>query len=211
MRISFKMIVTVGLLGCWSGLSDCRIMAQSYPAPSRLVQKLQSDKTTDDARKQLLLLGKSHPEVREYLAAQLPPLIALGPKSCPQSEKADLVARWHFCPWYNAVELAGNLKIGEAAPALARRINWRNPGPFGLSLEARLVFYPAIKALSEIGDPAIPVVQHVLNYGSSGEHARAVRVLCIIHTPKAKAALQDNLSHETDPDIQAMIKNVLRE
>jgi hypothetical protein len=38
-----------------------------------------------------------------------------------------------------------------------------------------------------------------------------VRVLRIIHTPKAKAVLRDNLPRESDPDLQAMIKNVLRE
>ena len=35
-----------------------------------------------------------------------------------------------------------------------------------------------------------------------------MRVLCIIHTPKAKAVLRDLLPSESDPDLQAMIKNV---
>jgi hypothetical protein len=210
MRTLAETIVAIVILGCWSCLGVSNITAQTHPSASELVKRLQSAKTTDDARKQLLQLGNSDSNVRRYLAVQLPAMIELGPKSCPPSEIADLVARWHSCPWYNAVELAGKLKIGETAPALAPWINWRNPGPVGLSLEARLVFCPAAKALSEIGDPAIPVVQRVLNSGSPEEHARAVRVLCIIHTPNAKAALHDHLPHEADPDQQTMIKNCLR-
>jgi hypothetical protein len=152
----------------------------------------------------------SDPDVRRYLAAQLPPMIDLGPKSCPPSQIEDLFDRLHSCPWDNAVELAGSLKISETASSLARWINWRNNGPLSTSMEAQLIFYPAAKALAEIGDPSVPVVQRVLNSGSSEEHARAVRVLCIIHSPKAKAVLQDDLPHETDPDQQTMIKNCLR-
>jgi len=123
----------------------------------------------------------------------------------------DLAARWHACPWYNAVELSGKLKIAEVASALASWINWRSEGPFLPTLEVQLIFHPAAKALAEIGDPAISTLQRVLNSGNSEEHARAVRVLCIIHTPKAKAVLRVNLPRESDPDLQAMIKNVLRE
>lgn len=104
--------------------------------PTELVQNLQSEQTTDNAKKELLKLGKSDPEIRQYLTVHLPPLIESGPGSPDCS-------RHHCQEWNNAVELAGKLKIGEAAPALARWINWRNEGPVGRSLEARLVFYPA--------------------------------------------------------------------
>ena len=210
MRISSKVVATIALLVLSSGPGKHWVMAQSHPAASELVQKLQSDKFTDDARKQLLQLG-SDPDVRQYLAVHLPLLIERGPKSCPPSEIVDSLAKSHSCPWYNAVELAGNLKINEASSALAPWINWRNNGPFLPTMEAQLIFYPAAKALAEIGDPAVPVLQRVINSGSAGEHARAVRVLCIIHTTKAKAVLQDALPHESDPYLQTMIKNSLRE
>jgi hypothetical protein len=204
MGTSCKCITAFVLLVWWLGPGVQCILAQSHPTAAELVQNLQSEQTTDDAKKELLKLGKSDAEIRQYLTVHLPPLIESGPGNRPCSE--------HHCQeWENAVELAGKLKIGEAAPALARWINWRNPGPNGLSLEARLVFYPAARSLADIGDPAIPVLQRVLDSSSPEEHARAVRVLCIIHTPKAKAALQDDLTHETDPDLQAMIKNVLGE
>jgi hypothetical protein len=212
MRISCKMFAIIALLGLWSESERHCAMAQGHPAAaSELVQKLQSDNNTDNARKQLLHLGKSDPEVRRYLAAQLPPLIGLGPQSCPPSDIVDVVARWHACPWFNAVELSGKLKIAEAASALAPWINWRSEGPFLPTLEAQLIFHPAAKALAETGDPSIPVLQRVLSSGTSGEHARAVRVLCIIHTPTAKAVLHDDLPRETDPSLQAMIKSALRE
>jgi hypothetical protein len=210
MRTLAETTVAIAILGFWSCFGASNITAQTHPSTSELVKRLQSPKNTDDARKQLLRLGNSDPDVRRYLAVQLPPMIERGPKSCPPSEIEDLVDRLHSCPWDNAVELAGKLKIGEAAPALSPWINWRNNGPLSTSMEAQLIFYPAAKALAEIGDPAIPVVQRVLNSGSSEEHARAVRVLCIINTPKSKAVLQHDLPHETNPDQQTMIKNCLR-
>ncbi len=211
MRILVAMIVTTAVLGSWSALANDCAMAQSHPPASELVQKLQSDKTTDDARKQLLQLAKSDPHVRQYLAIQLPPLIERGPKSCPPSDIGDLYTRWHACPWYNAVELSGKLRIAEAVSALAPWISWRAEGPFLPTQEAQLVFHPAAKALAAIGDPAIPVLQKALSSGNPKDHAVALRALCIIHTPKSKAVLQDDLPHETDPDVQTMIKRCLQD
>jgi hypothetical protein len=208
-RIWAETIATIAVLGCsTSCLGVYRIMAQSHPPTSELVQKLQSAKTTDDARTQLLQLGRSDRGVRQFLAVRLPPLIDLGPKSCPPSDIEDLKARWHACPWYNAVELSGKLRIAEAASALGPWIRWRAEGPYLPTLEAQLVFHPAAKALAEIGDPAIPAVQQALS--NPKDHYVAVRVLCIIHTPKAKSVLRDDLPHETDRDQQTMIKNCLQ-
>ena len=211
MRISCKMFATFAVLGLWSG-AGYSIRAQTHPAAAELIQKLQSDKTTDEARKEVLQLTASDPNIRRYLAVDLPVMIQAGPESCPQSDIVDLDAKWHSCPWYNAVELAGQLRIDEAAPALTRWINWRTTSMVvSPSSEAKLTFYPAARALYKIGDPSIPALQGVLNSGSTGEHGRAVRVLCIIRTPKAKAVLQDDLQRELDPDLQQMIKNTLRE
>jgi hypothetical protein len=204
MGISSKCITTFILLVWWLGPGVQCILAQSHPTAAELVQNLKSEQTTDNSKKELLKLGKSDPEIRQYLTVYLPPLIESGPGSPDCSG--------HHCQaWNNAVELAGKLKIGEAAPALARWINWRNEGPVGRSLEARLVFYPAARSLADIGDSAIPVLQRVLESSSPEEHARAVRVLCIIHTSKANAVLRDNLANEPDPGLQAMIKSALRE
>ena len=202
------MIATMAVLRCWSCLSAT---AQNHLAPSELVQRLRSDKTTDEARKQLVQLANSDPDVKRYLAAQLPSMIETGPKSCPPSDIEDLNTRWHSCPWYNAVELSEKLRIAEAAWALAPWISWRAEGPLLPTLEAQLVFHPAAKALAAIGDPAIPVLQQALSTGNPKDHRVAVRVLCIIHTPKAKTVLQDDLPRETAPEVRTMIKNSLQE
>jgi hypothetical protein len=182
------------------------MLAQSHPSPSKLVQLLQSKKTTNNARDELLRLGKSDPEVQKYLAAHLPRLIESGPSTADCQENT--------CEtWLNAVKLAGQLKIAKAVPALAQWISWRERGaPLGLSSEAMLVFYPAATALWEIGNPAVPAVQHVLESDQRPRFRRIdERVLCIINTPESKAALRDFLPRESDPDLQAQIKRCLGE
>jgi hypothetical protein len=129
MRTLTETIVAIAILGCWSCFGASNIMAQTHPSTSELVKRLQSPKNTDDARKQLLQLGNSDPDVRRYLAVHLPPMIEIGPKSCPPSDIEDLNTRWHACPWYNAVELSGKLRIAEAVTALAPWIGWRVDGP----------------------------------------------------------------------------------
>jgi PBS lyase HEAT-like repeat-containing protein len=206
MPISSRLITAVVVFGFWGGPGAHGIPAQARPSPSELIQNLQSEQTTDEARNELLKLGRSDPEVRQYLTAHLPPLIESGPSA-------------RICPgypcqgWRNAVELAGNLKIGEASAALARWISvkdvnpWPGIHPYGNKVEIN----PSALALSRIGDPAIPALRHVLDSGSPGEHALAVRALCTINTPKAKAVLGEELPHESDPNLQAQIKRVLGE
>jgi len=201
-----SLVVIVVALGYLGGPRVRCVAAQSHPSPSELVKELESDQNTDNARDELLKLGKSDPGIRQYLTVQLPPLIEIGPKmaTCPG----------YPCQvWRNAVQLAGYLKIGEAAPALARWITikdvnpWPGVQPYGNKLEIN----PAAIALSQMGDPAIPALQHVLDSGNPDERALAVRSLCTIHTPKAKAVIRNDLPRESDPSVQAMIKRTLIE
>jgi hypothetical protein len=204
--MTWRLITAFLALGCWCGPGVDSMLPQSHPSPSELVQQLQSKKTTNNARDELLRLGKSDPEVREYLAAHLPRLIESGPRTADCQENS--------CEtWLNAVKLAGQLKIAKAVPALAQWISWRErPAPLGLSSEANLVFYPAATALWEIGNPAVPAVQHVLESDQRPPFRRIdERVLCIINTPESKAALRDFLPRESDPDLQAWIKRCLGE
>jgi hypothetical protein len=206
MRISCRMMAIVAGITLWSGPWVSCARAQDQAAASELVQKLQSDKTTDGARRQLLQLGKTDPDVRRYLIAHLPPMIEMSPKSCPPSDVADVVNRWHTCPWYNAVELAGQLRIQEAVLSLVPWIGWRTPAPLLPSGGAEFLFHPAARALAEIGDPAVPAVQSAVDHGNPLEHYYALRILGIIHTPKAKAALREDLPREGDPNVRAMVK-----
>jgi hypothetical protein len=204
MRRSLKLIASVAMLGCWVGPGVPCNLAQSHPSPSELVQELQSNQTTDNARDELLKLGKSDPEVRQYLTVHLPPLIEIGPRmaTCPG----------YPCQvWKNALAVAAGLKIGEAAPAIARWITVKgvNPSPGIHPYGNKLEINPAAIALSLMGDPAIPALRHVLNSGSPDERALAVGSLCTIQTPKAKAVLREDLPRESDPSVQAMIKREL--
>jgi hypothetical protein len=212
MNLSSKFIATL-VIGYAGALIAHRADAQNPPAPSDLVQRLQSAETTNQARRQLLQFGESDPAVRKYLAAHLPAMIEKGPYSCAPNNIKDVETRWHSCPWYNAVELAGKLKIGEAAPSLGPWIAMRTIGGaiVGISSEWRLDFYPAATALWQIGNPAIPTVQSVFDSGRPSSHFLALRVLTIINTPEAKAALRDDLPREPDPGLQAKIREALDE
>jgi len=206
MRILPKLIASMATIGYLCAPGFHGTMAQNHPSPSKLIQQLRSERTTDAAREELLQLGKSDPAVRKSLTVSLPTLIEIGPTmaNCPE---------YPCRVWKNAVEVAAGLQIGEAAPAIARWITVKDinphPGihPYGNKLEMN----PAAIALSQIGDPAISALQHVLDHGSSDEHALAVRSLCTIDTPKAKAVLRDDLPRESDPSVQAMIKRVLEQ
>jgi hypothetical protein len=204
MLISRKWVAALLVLAYWGGSGVRCALAQDRPTAAELVQELRSAQTTDAAKGELLKLGTSGPEARNYLAVHLPPLIENGPTraDCPGNSCG---------PWINTVELAGQLKIVEAAPALAKWINWREPGRpvVGIPIEAGLIFYPAARALIKIGDPGIPAVQDALESGNSGVHYPAVRVLCIINSASAKAALRDDLGQESDPQLRAMIKRAL--
>ena len=202
-----RLITALIVFGNWGGPGVHSIQIQSSTSPSELLQVLQSEQTTDRGRDDLLRFGRSDPEVRQYLAAHLPLLIERGPSG-------PTCASYPCRTWRNAVEVAGNLKIGETAPALARWIAvkdinpWPGIQPYGLKHE---MINPTAIALYEIGDPAIPALRHVIESGSTDEHALAVRALCAIQTPKAKAVLRADLRHEPDPSLQALIKRALEE
>ena len=192
----------------WAVSPGARANAQSHPTPSELFRRLQSPKTTYEASKQFLLYSKSNPLFRKYLIDHLGSIISPGPNSCPPNDIEDIEARWHPCPWYNAVKLAGELKIGESVPALGPWIAFRigDGVVIGLSSEYRLDLYPVATALWQIGNPSIPAVQNAFD-SDPRVHFVAVRVLCIINTPQSKAALRDDLTRESEPTLRVMIKN----
>jgi hypothetical protein len=202
MRSFSKVAAVTAILTCLVGAAASGALAQNRIA-RKLVSELQAEKTTNEARKQLLRFGKSDPAIRSYLGLQLPPMIEPGPSSCPHSDIRDIDARWHTCPWYNAVELAGKLNISGAASALGRWIAVRSsPIISGLGPEMRLEPYPAATALWEIGDPAVPTLKRAF-YSDSRKHFLAERALCIIDTPESKLALGELLPRESDPSLQA--------
>jgi HEAT repeat protein len=108
------------------------------------------------------------------------------------------------------VRLAGELKIAEAAPALAKWIRFNNgTGTLGLTREAGLVDYPAGQALVQIGAPAIPTLVLVLEHGNVYERWNAAYALNLIGLPQAKTALRDRLKREPDSTMRDFIENAL--
>lgn len=162
----------------------------------RLITELGSKETTNHAAQSLLKLGKANPQVRIYLAEELPPIISKGP---PASG-----------PWTNAVSLAGELKISRCSKALTKWISARpGRGTVTLGQTASLEDQPAAKALAQIGDPAVPAVAGTLKDGNLPERWTAALVLEDVGTPPAISALKGHLVREADPDLRAFIRKIL--
>src|SRR5215813_2623372 len=166
------------------------------PGIAELFQQLQVPTTTNQAAQQLLELGRQNTEVREFLAGHLPGLVAKGPV-----DPAD--------PWLNEVHLVGELKIGEAAPALEKWIGLDSGGTITLTMLANLENKPVGKALAEIGDPALPTLIRALQHPSVDDREVATKALRLIGSSGAKEALQSQLTRETDPRLRNYIKKIL--
>jgi len=170
--------------------------AQTRSTTSALFRKLESAQTTDQAAEQLLGLGKANAMARQYLAVHLPPLIEAGPQSS-------------VSVWANAVDLAGELRIVDAAPALAKWIRVRVGGPVtGLSQEINLRHNPAAAALARIGNPAIPALEGPLEQGDLNERWEAVYALDLISSPKARSVLHKHAAHEPNAGLRDFINRV---
>jgi HEAT repeat protein len=179
-------------------MMDLALPAQGSKQVQALLQQLQSAQNTDEAAEKLLKLANSDSKVREQLAVQLPTILDKGPHEPAQ-------------PWTNAVRLAGELKIAEAAPALAKWIRLNaGTGTLSLSREARLVDYPAGQALVQIGVPAIPALVGVLDSGNLYERWNAAYALNLIGSPQAKTVLRDHLRREQDPTMRDFIEKALK-
>jgi hypothetical protein len=174
----------------------CCMMGQEQQSADETFQRLLSPKTTDKAATQLLSRAKKEPEARKYLAEHLPPVIEKDPKDLGQ-------------PWFNAVRLAGTLKIPEASSALAKWISLDSGGTTGMTISLRLDNQPAAKALAQIGDPAVPTLSDVLQHGSAEERSAAARALYLIGSAAAKDALVKHLAEEKDPELKSFIQNIL--
>lgn len=170
--------------------------AQTRPTTSALFRKLESAQTTDQAAQQLLKLGKTSAMARQYLAVHLPPLIEAGPQSS-------------VSVWGNAVYLAGELRVVNATPALAKWIRVRVGGPVtGLSQEINLRHNPAAAALARIGNPAIPALEGPLEQGDLNERWEAVYALDLIGSPKARSVLHKHAAHEPNAGLRDFINRV---
>ncbi len=184
----------------WASLlamTSMGLSAQDNSQVAALVEQLKTPERTDQAAANLLEQAKADPEARKFLAANLPLMIEKGPITSQS--------------WRNAVKLAGELKIEETAPALAKWIG-ESTGSNATTLAQglRLDHDLAGKALAQIGDPSIPVLNDVLKHGSIAQRWAAVGALNIIASPAAKESLRQQINHETDPGLRDFMLSIMK-
>lgn len=165
---------------------------------SDLFQRLQITGQSDQAAQQLVQLAKSEKDVRTYIALNLPTVIEKNPHS-------------FLAPWKNAVSIAGDLKIEEAMPALAKWVGEDNLGPNETTLGqiVHLETDPAAKALAKIGPPAIPTLTSILRGDKVSARKDAVLALRLIGSPEAFDAIRDQSTTEADPEVKGLIAQIL--
>jgi HEAT repeat protein len=173
--------------------------AQTDHSPNirNLMAQLSDVRTTSsDIARQILVVVKKDFSAREYVVQRLPNLID-GPGS-------DV--------WVNAVHLAGQMKALEAIPSLQKSMS-RRPFPAQLSrsaaMESNLQYDIVAKALSQMGDRAVPSVVDLLKNGDELMRSRCVAILTNINTPASRKALQDWLPHETESSLKDSIHSAL--
>ncbi|HEY6249203.1 MAG TPA: HEAT repeat domain-containing protein [Candidatus Angelobacter sp.] len=175
-------------------------MAQVPQAPASVValfEQLQSPETTDAATSELLKRASADQQTRKYLVTHLPDLIEKGPR--------------RIQIWNNAVRIAGDLRIVEAVPALAKWIGSETgSGLITLGREARLENEPAAKALAQIGDPSVPALAQVLRGSGLRERWNALYSLKLIGSPSAKKAFQEHIGVESDPGVRDFMERALQ-
>jgi HEAT repeat protein len=178
-------------------LIDCTAVAQVASKADDLLRQLGSPETSARAAESLIRLGSSDQTARAYISVRIPALIYSDPDV-------------NFSEWSNAVRIAGELKIAQASKALGTWVGDRRlwPPETELSDGYTLRNDPAAKALSQIGNPAIPTLVVVLN-GNVRARRSAVRALEIIGTARAIAALRKHEPLEKDDDLKSYIDDVL--
>jgi len=179
----------------WLGIS-----LQKSRGAARIFGQLQEAETSDHAKDELVNLAVTNPDARRYLEAHLPQLIA--------DEKA---LHSNNSVWINAVHLAGDLQIDEAAPSLVRWIGLEWGEPSDMSRYGAMEDNPPGQALVKLGDQAVPVLKDVLDHGSIKERTNAVRALFLIGSEHAKRALTEHLKDESDPQLRKTIEGIARE
>ena len=157
--------------------------------------QLQDPRTTDKAAKRLIDLGRLDPKARSALGRALPPLIHQGPRE-------------GFQAWANETKVAGELQLAQAVPALVKWIN-AGEGVLDFGLQENLGDKPAARALSKIGDPAIPAVIGLFTHPAAADRWEAVYVLNKIGSRAARAALRSHLKREPDPRLRERIRTIL--
>jgi hypothetical protein len=114
---------------------------------------------------------------------------ALLPVLCDKSKANFDVA------WRSAAQALGNLKADAAAPCLVQMLALGDVTLSVFKPETTIAEYePAFAALVQIGEPAIPAIARALPTLDPDKSYLALRVLRVINTPVARAAVEANVA-----------------
>jgi uncharacterized protein len=187
--------------------------AAASPLVLDLWKKVQSPETTDDATDRLETLAESDTKIRNYLAEQVPALVGAGPAHY-QPKIPDSAVQYPGPVWRNAVKLARDLNITEAAPELVKWISISTGHMLGLTSETELTYNPAGQALIEMGDASAPALRDGLDGSAADEMSKSRRLDCsrallMIGSPRAIDALRDYAARGTDKAVVDDIKRGL--
>lgn len=177
--------------------------AQEIPAQadggeiSGLLSQLHSkdQKTRSRAKKALINLANASFQSRRLVIQELIKIL---------NDANSLSEAGLYSTWYDAAELLGRFKATEAIDTLVRYLDFTD-GVYGLSVANR----PAVKALVQMGEPAVPRLIDALSEGKPSIRMNAAESLGLIKTNEAKSALARALVTETDTTVLAEIKRAL--
>jgi uncharacterized protein len=182
--------------------------AAPSPAVLELLKKLQISETTDEACHQLESLAEADPKVRKYLAERVAALVDVGPQQ-HQSTVPGSAAQYPGPVWRNAVKLASDLNITEAAPELVKWIGVTTIPVFTYASAMTLRNNPAGQALIRFGDASIPVLRGGLERKELEQRWDCAYALFEIDSPQATAALRDYAAHGTDKELVEFINHAV--
>ncbi len=194
---SFCPKVILLLLG--SSLAAVPAASQCSPELDRLLAAIQKEDTSNGAMKELVKVG-DHAEARKCLSDRLPRVLEA------YKARTDGIADF---VWGNEARVARELRITEAVPVLARRIDMATTPGMGGSLGYNFFSYEAVGALIQIGAPAVPSVTEVLKHGSPLQREMAAHVLRYIGTDEAWSALEEAVTTERDRKVLNRIQEAL--
>lgn len=143
------------------------------------------------AKKKLIALLKQSPERRGRVVSELINIVAE-----PDVRNLIITSPAKYETWRLAVEALGELKAVEALDALITCLDC-NDGVLGLSLSR----FPASKAVTEMGEAAVPKLGEALVSNERSIRARAALALGIIGGDEAKAILNNALRSENDQEV----------
>jgi HEAT repeat protein len=162
-----------------------------------LMTRFNDDTLGPKAEEQILEAAKRDPAARQYVVQELPEMIGK-----PETDV-----------WLRTVSLAGKLKAAEAVPALLQAMS-RRPFPAETYITSggimRLDNDIVAKALSRIGNPAVPGVENLMHSPDEMTRGRAIRILRKIDSPAARKALRDRLPQEKNSDLKELIREGLQ-